>query len=213
MPILSSLWRMFPLILTLQIVSFCLSIHSMALFLSLLSFCGWSFFPFFILHKCIECFFGGRLTCLSFTASFPCCPKGLIFDLKFYRWFPEIHWSLCYRLLFREVRVRTCQSPIRFSLFDVFWIRFQDWKLSNFFLKPISPSLLGERLSVLPAKSRRREWHLCPEVIKRPFANYSTIDWSLVNPKMERFRKSRLAASDYSVTASSEAKRKKPIYW
>ena len=30
---------------------------------------GWSFFPFFILHKCIECFFGGRLTCLSFTRS------------------------------------------------------------------------------------------------------------------------------------------------
>lgn len=88
MPILSSLWRMFPLILTLQIVSFCLSIQSMALFLSLLSFCGWSFFPFFILHKCIECFFGGRLTCLSFTASFPCCPKGLIFDFQLYLWFP-----------------------------------------------------------------------------------------------------------------------------
>ncbi|KAK9741130.1 hypothetical protein RND81_03G083900 [Saponaria officinalis] len=66
-------------------VSFCLSIQSMALFLSLLSFCGWSFFPFFILHKCIECFFGGRLPCLSFTASFPCCPKGLIFYLKLYR--------------------------------------------------------------------------------------------------------------------------------
>lgn len=37
----------------------------MALFFSLLSFCDWSFFPFFILHKCIECFFGGRLTALQ----------------------------------------------------------------------------------------------------------------------------------------------------
>nr|YP_009382417.1 hypothetical protein AEK19_MT1988 [Utricularia reniformis]ART32151.1 hypothetical protein AEK19_MT1988 [Utricularia reniformis] len=51
---------------------------------------------------------------------------------------------------------------------------------------------------------------MCPEVIKtkRPFANYSTltIDHSLTKSE---FRKSRLAASDYSVTAYDEAKQKK----